>query len=67
MSAGAFCSTLQLNLHYVRPLRIGAGEVFAEGRVLHCGRTAATAEAYITDASGKLLAHGTTHCTVLRP
>ncbi|ACY98166.1 MULTISPECIES: PaaI family thioesterase [Thermomonospora] len=67
MPAGAFCSTLQLNIHYVRPLRIGGGEVFAEGRVLYCGRTTATAEARITDERGKILAHGTTHCTVLRP
>lgn len=66
MPAGSFCSTLQLNLHYVRPLRIGGGEVFAEGRTVYCGRTAATAEAKITDGRGKVLAHGTTHCTVIR-
>ena len=35
-----------------------------EGRVLNAGRRVATAEARITDAKGRLLAHATTTCLV---
>ena len=35
-----------------------------EGRTLNVGRRAATAEARITDAKGRLLAHATTTCLV---
>jgi len=38
--------------------------VRAEGRVIHAGRTTGTAEGRITDAAGKLLAHGTTTCLI---
>lgn len=64
MPAGAFCTTLQVNLHYVRPLIIGGGEVFAEGRVVHRGRKIATAEGLIRDAGDVVLAHGSTSCMV---
>jgi uncharacterized protein (TIGR00369 family) len=64
MPAGSFCSTVQMNLHYVRPLQIGAGEVTAEGRVVHRGRRTGTAEGTITDAGGKVLVHGSTSCVV---
>jgi uncharacterized protein (TIGR00369 family) len=65
MPPGAFCSTVQMNLHYVRPIRIGGGEVRAEGTVVHRGRQAATAEGRIFDGDGKTLAHGTTACLVI--
>ena len=40
------------------------GPVRTEGRTLSVGRRAATAEARITDAKGRLLAHATTTCLV---
>ncbi len=40
------------------------GPVRTEGRTLNVGRRAATAEARITDAKGRLLAHATTTCLV---
>jgi acyl-coenzyme A thioesterase PaaI-like protein len=43
-----------------------AGEVLAEGRVLHRGRRVATAEGSVRRASdGKLLAHGSSTCMIL--
>ena len=42
------------------------GPVRSEGKTLSVGRRAATAEARITDAKGRLLAHATTTCLVLR-
>jgi acyl-coenzyme A thioesterase PaaI-like protein len=38
------------------------GPVRSEGRTLSVGRRAATAEARIIDAKGRLLAHATTTC-----
>lgn len=40
------------------------GPVRFEGKTLSVGRRAATAEARITDAKGRLLAHATTTCLV---
>ena len=42
-----------------KPARCGA-----EGRIIHRGRTVATAEATLKDADGKLYAHGTTTCMI---
>ena len=38
--------------------------VRAEGRVIHCGRQLATAEARLVGADGTLYAHATTTCLV---
>ena len=45
-------------------MRNESGTIRTEGRTLNVGRRAATAEARITDASGRLLAHATTTCLV---
>lgn len=57
-------TTLEYKVHLVRPMTEATGPVRAEGRVVHAGRRAATAEGRITDANGNLLAHGTTTCLV---
>jgi uncharacterized protein (TIGR00369 family) len=48
-----------LNVNYVRKIELETGELIATGTVLHAGRTMLTAEAKVTDAAGKLYAHGT--------
>jgi uncharacterized protein (TIGR00369 family) len=40
------------------------GPVRAEGRVVSRGRRIGTAEGRLTDADGRLLAHGTTTCLI---
>jgi uncharacterized protein (TIGR00369 family) len=42
-----------------------AGELRATGTVIHAGRRQATAEARLTDPSGRLLATATTTCLVM--
>jgi len=42
-----------------------SGVIRTEGSVLNAGRRVATAEARITDAKDRLLAHATTTCLVL--
>jgi uncharacterized protein (TIGR00369 family) len=51
----------------VRALTVDTGEVRAEGKVIHVGNRIATAEGKVVDRSGKLYAHATTTCIILRP
>jgi acyl-coenzyme A thioesterase PaaI-like protein len=51
---------------FLRGLDVAVGPVRCEGRVLHSGRRTALAEARLTDAAGRLYAHATSTCMVLR-
>ena len=62
---GAGYTTLGLEVKYLRPVPVDAGELRATGTVVHAGRRQATAEARLTDQAGRLLATATTTCIVL--
>ena len=64
---GAGYTTLGLEVKYLRPVVVDAGELRATGTVVHAGRRQATAEARLTDQAGRLLATATTTCIVLTP
>lgn len=66
LPAGVAYTTVELKVNYLRPLTRETGVVTCEGKVIHVGGRLATAEARITDAAGKLYAHGTTTCLVMR-
>jgi uncharacterized protein (TIGR00369 family) len=57
-------TTLELNLNYVRPMSMDTGLVRAEGRIIHRGRTVATAQGELKDSAGKLYAHASTTCMI---
>ena len=57
-------TTLEFKISFIRGMTEHTGVVRTEGRTLNAGRRAATAEARITDAKGRLLAHATTTCLV---
>jgi uncharacterized protein (TIGR00369 family) len=57
-------TTLELKVNLVRPITEKTGPIRAEGRSLYVGRRSGTAEGKIIDASGTLLAHGTTTCMI---
>jgi uncharacterized protein (TIGR00369 family) len=61
---GEAWTTLELKLNFVRPLTKETGPVRAEGRLIHRGRTLATAEGDLKDRAGKLYAHATTTCMI---
>ena len=61
---GLACTTTSLNIYFTRAMTAHTGAVFAEGKVIHRGRQAPTAEGRLTDAKGRLLAHGATSCLV---
>jgi uncharacterized protein (TIGR00369 family) len=64
MPAGTGYTTLEFKISFIKGLTKDTGPVRSEGRTLNVGRRAATAEGRITDAEGRLLAHGTTTCLV---
>ena len=64
LALGETYTTLEIKLNLVRPLTDKTGNVRAEGKVLHRGRTVATAEGRLIDAAGRLYAHATTTCMV---
>jgi uncharacterized protein (TIGR00369 family) len=67
LARGEAYTTLEFKINLVRPLTDKTGPVAAEGRVLHRGRTVATAEGFLKDAGGKLYAHATTTCAIFPP
>jgi uncharacterized protein (TIGR00369 family) len=60
-------TTLETKVNFVRAITPQTGRVRCEGRVVAQGRTIITSEARLTDAGGKLLAHGTSTLLVMRP
>jgi uncharacterized protein (TIGR00369 family) len=57
-------TTLEFKISFIKGMTKDTGPVRTEGRTLNVGRRTATAEARITDAKGRLLAHATTTCLV---
>ena len=64
LPAGTGYTTLEFKISFVRSMSETSGVIRTEGRVLNAGRRVATAEARITDAKDRLLAHATTTCLV---
>lgn len=67
LPAGAGYTTIETKVNMTRAIRAEDGPVRCEGRVLSQGRQVATAEAKLTGAEGKLLAHGTSTLMILGP
>jgi len=64
MPAGRGYTTAELGVNLVRAIGNKAQRVRAEGKVIHCGRQLATAEARLYGPDGTLYAHATTTCLV---
>lgn len=64
LPAGTGYTTLEFKVSFIKGMTKDTGTVRTEGRILNVGRRAATAEARITDAKGRLLAHATTTCLI---
>ena len=57
--------TVEAKVNMVRPILPNTGILRAVGTLIHRGRTTATAEGKLMSESGKLLAHGTTTCSIM--
>ena len=64
LAPGQAYTTLEFKINFVRAMTAQTGRVRAEGRVIHPGSRAATAEGNLYDGRGKLLAHASTTCLV---
>jgi len=64
LDQGVSSTTLEFKTSLVRAITLETGQIRAEGKVLNCGRRVGTAEGRVTDAKGRLLAHGTTTCLI---
>lgn len=58
LPAGVGYGTIELKVNYVRRIDADVGRLLCSGTVIHAGRTMLTADAKLTDESGKLYAHG---------
>jgi uncharacterized protein (TIGR00369 family) len=66
MEAGVGCATLELKINYIRTVPTDGRRLTATGTTIHVGRTTATAEGRVVDDQGRLVAHATTTCVILR-
>jgi uncharacterized protein (TIGR00369 family) len=66
LKEGETYTTLELKVNFVRAITESTGRIVASGSVIHRGGRVATAEARLTDADGRLLAHGTSTCLMLK-
>ncbi len=64
MPPGRSYTTAELGVNLVKAITTRVPRVRAEGRVLHCGRQLATAEARLVGPDGSLYAHASTTCLV---
>ena len=67
LPAGRAYSTVELKVNLVRALSDKVPLVRAEGRLIHLGRSLATADGRLVGHDGKLYAHASTTCFVFDP
>ncbi|MGA5302189.1 PaaI family thioesterase [Nucisporomicrobium flavum] len=67
LPAGVGYTSLDLTVKFLRPATLASGRLSTTGTVLQRGRRTALAEARMTDAQGRLVAHATSTCMILEP
>jgi uncharacterized protein (TIGR00369 family) len=67
LPAGAYYTSLDLSVKFLRPVTAATGSVTCEGTVTHLGSRSALAQARLTGPDGKLYAHATSSCMIFRP
>ena len=64
LPAGTGYTSLEIKVSYLRPVRIGEGDLVATGRVTKPGRRAAFAEGEVRDQRDRLVATASSTCLV---
>ncbi|WP_155372355.1 PaaI family thioesterase [Catellatospora vulcania] len=64
LPAGVGYTSLDLTTKFLRPVSVDSGLLRCEGTVISRGRRTALAQAQLTDAQGRLLAHATSTCLI---
>ena len=65
LPAGVGYTSLDLTVKFLRPVTVSSGRITTRGAVLQRGRRTALAEARMTDAAGRLVAHATSSCLIV--
>lgn len=65
LPVGKALTTAELSISFVRTARPDGGLLAGRAHTVHTGRSLALSRVEITDAPGRLLAHGSTRCVVL--
>lgn len=66
LAAGEVYTSLDLTVKFLRAVTVDSGLLTCEGTVIQRGRRTALAQAQLTDAAGKLVAHATSTCLIMR-
>ena len=64
LAVGETYTSLDLTVKFLRPVTADSGLLTCEGSVLQRGRRTALAQAELTDARGKLVAHAISSCMI---
>ena len=67
MAVGEHYTSVDLTVKFLRPVTVDSGLLTCEGTVIQRGRRTALAQAQVTDGAGKLVAHATSTCLIMRP
>ena len=66
LGAGVGFTVVDFKIDFVRPVMTDTGPVVAEGNILSVGKQIGRADSVLRDASGAMLATGTTTCLMFR-
>ena len=64
LPVGVGYTSLDLTVKFLRPVTVASGRITTRGALLQRGRRTALAEARMTDAAGRLVAHATSSCLI---
>lgn len=65
LAAGTAYTSLDLTIKFTRAATLDSGLLTCEGRVVSIGRRTATAEAQITDKTGRVIGHAVATCLIM--
>jgi uncharacterized protein (TIGR00369 family) len=66
LAAGSGYTTLELKTNFLKAVTTATGPLKAIGRIIHAGSRTALLEAELVDEKGKIYAHGTSTCLILK-
>ncbi|SEB47826.1 uncharacterized domain 1-containing protein [Nocardioides exalbidus] len=67
LAVGELYTSVDLTVKFLRPVTVDSGLLTCEGTVIQRGRRTALAQAQLTDGAGRLVAHATSTCLIMRP
>jgi uncharacterized protein (TIGR00369 family) len=66
LEPGQVYTTVEMKVNFVRPALERTGKLKCEGQIVHLGARMATSQGRIVDGDGKLIAHGSETCMILK-